>query len=119
MSIIIMLKASSFSPNSACRSPIVSQFLEVSETAGCQPLAAMKTTARTKLVTTALMEMRLLVVLQRNVNSVMTAVASSGRNKISQGKISYFISGNIQHSTLNSQHSMPPRAENPALEGEG
>jgi len=37
------------------------------------------------------MEMRLLTVLLRNVKSVITATDSSGRNKISQGKISYFI----------------------------
>ncbi len=37
------------------------------------------------------MEMRLLTVLLRNVNSVITAAESSGRNKISHGKISYFI----------------------------
>jgi hypothetical protein len=37
------------------------------------------------------MEMRLLVVLQRKVKSVITVAANSGKNKIVQGKISYFI----------------------------
>src|ERR1039457_4527417 len=45
----------------------------------------------TKPVATAPMEMRLLTVLLRNVKSVITATDSSGRNKISQGKFSYFI----------------------------
>ncbi len=91
MSIIIRLNASSLRPKSTCKSPMVSQFLEVSETAGCQPLFAIKMMVRTNPVTTALMEIKLLFVLQRNVNSVMTAVASSGRNKMIQGNASSFI----------------------------
>ena len=91
MSNIIMLNASSFSPKSACRLPMASQLTAVSLTAGCQPLAAMKVSVRRKPMTIALMEMRLLFVRQRNVNSVMTAVASNGRNKIIQGNASSFI----------------------------
>src|SRR5665213_23189 len=45
----------------------------------------------TKPATTAPMEMRLLTVLERRVKSVITTTDSSGRNKISQGKFSYFI----------------------------
>ena len=40
---------------------------------------------------TAPMEMRLLTVLLRNVKSVITATDSSGRNRISHGKSSFFI----------------------------
>ncbi len=42
-------------------------------------------------MTIAPMEMRLLTDLERKVKSVMTTTDSSGRNRISQGKISYFI----------------------------
>ena len=48
------------------------------------PFALTKTADITKPATTAPMEMRLLVVLQRKVNSVITAADISGRNKISQ-----------------------------------
>src|SRR5665647_358833 len=77
----------------------------------------MNSNVRMKPVTTAPMEMRLLTVLERRVKSVITVADSSGRNKMSQGKISYFITGNgnIQHSTWNSQHSMRTRAESSTL----
>ena len=39
------------------------------------------------------MDRSALVVRQRRVNSVITAAASSGRNKINQGNTSYFING--------------------------
>ena len=91
MSLELMLNASSLRPKSTCKSPMENQFLEISVTVGCQPLALMKTSERTKPMIIAPMEMRLLVVLQRKVKSVITTAASSGRNRIIQGKISYFI----------------------------
>src|ERR1035437_5872838 len=62
--------------------------------------------------TTAPMEMRLLTVLERRVKSVITVADSSGRNKMSQGKIANFIewAGNNQHPTSNIQHRKQPRA---------
>src|ERR1035438_5251790 len=91
MSSIIRLNASSFSPKSICSPPIESQFTAVSLAAGCQPLAAIKASVRTKPVTIAPMEIRLLTVLLRKVKSVITTADSSGRNKISQGNNSNFI----------------------------
>ena len=88
---IIMLNASSFSPKSTCRPPMVSQSVMDSPGVGCQPLALMKTRVRMKPVTIAPMDNSALTVRCRNVNSVMPPAASSGRNRISQGKISYFI----------------------------
>ena len=92
MSIIIRLNASSFSPKSMFRLPMDSQLVVSSEGAGVQPLLAMKTIVRTKPVTMAPMDRSALVVRQRRVKSVITAAASSGRNKINQGNASYFIS---------------------------
>jgi hypothetical protein len=91
MSIIIRLKASSFSPKSMFRLPMVSQWVVSSEGVGVQLFAAMKEMVRTKPVTIAPMDRSALVVRQRKVKSVIAAAASSGRNKIIQGNASKFI----------------------------
>src|ERR1035437_6244066 len=100
------------------RLPMVSQLTADSAGAGVQPFAAMKKIVRMKPMTVAPMEMRLLVVLQRKVKSVITAVASSGRNKINQGSASNFIgeNGNIELRTSNFEHRTPANAASSAFD---
>jgi hypothetical protein len=67
------------------------QLVVSSEDIGIQSFAAMKQIVKMKPVTMAPMDRSALVVRQRRVKSVITAAASSGRNKISQGSASNFI----------------------------
>ena len=96
MSIIIRLKASSFSPKSMFRLPMESQVMLVPPPVQPSTLlnanvSLMNTNVRMKPVTIAPMDRSALVVRQRRVKSVITAAESSGRNKIIQGNASKFI----------------------------
>src|ERR1051325_3488187 len=86
---IIKLSGSSLRPKSTFRLPMESQLTESSRAS--QPPNLITTSVRTKPVTIAPMDNVALTDLLRRVKSVMTPVASSGRNKISQVSASGFI----------------------------
>ena len=89
---ISRLSGSKRRPKSTCRSPTVSQVTDEFTAAAPSRSAPMKTMLRRNPATTAPMERPALSLRSCCVNSVMTAAASSGRNRMIQGKSSGRIS---------------------------